>query len=170
VYRVAKKSQSLHFSCTLCIVATLTNCETSRGVFSSSLQTFLLSLKFFVTFSVFELFSKNWFGATNFRISWNCGLKFEHPVTRLFLGVQGGSTTQINRLELVFTVVLSKKFYLKNCVQGDQKQLITILFMHTLYTGSKNSPANLQCCVKKLIKVIFGLFEIFRNFPRFWVI
>jgi len=29
--------------------------------------------------------SKNWFDATNFQISLNCGLKFEHPVNRLFL-------------------------------------------------------------------------------------
>jgi len=35
--------------------------------------------------------------------------KFEKPVTRLFLGVQGGYTTQINRFEFLFLVVLSKK-------------------------------------------------------------
>jgi len=43
-----------------------------------------------------------------------------------------------------FPVVLSKKFYLKNCALGDQKQSIIIL-MHTLYTASKNGPAILQC-------------------------
>jgi len=48
-------------------------------------------------------------------------LKFEHPVTRLFFLLQGGSTTQINRLELLFSGVLSRKFYLKIWVQGDQK-------------------------------------------------
>jgi len=84
------------------------------------------------------LFRKNWFDATNF------GLKFEHSVTRLFLGVQRDWTTQINRLKLLFIVALNKKFYLKNCVQGDQKQSITIIFMHTLYTGSKNGPATLM--------------------------
>jgi len=63
--------------------------QTYSAELKSCLETFLVSCKFFVTFTVFELFSKNWF--ENFQIS--CGLKFEHSVTQLFLGIQGGSTT-----------------------------------------------------------------------------
>jgi len=59
------KFESLQFSCTSCIVATLTDCETSKDESSNSLRTFLFSLKFFLTFTVSELFSKNWFDATN---------------------------------------------------------------------------------------------------------
>jgi len=45
-------------------------------------------------------------------------LKIEHPVPWLFLG---GLTTQTKRLEPLFSVVQSQKFYLKHCVQGEQK-------------------------------------------------
>jgi len=62
---VDKKFEPLHFSCTPCIVAALTDCETFRDEFSSSLQTFF---RFFATFIVSELFRKNWFDATNFQI------------------------------------------------------------------------------------------------------
>jgi len=48
-------------------------------------------------------------------------LKFVHPVTRLFFGLQSGSTTQKNRLELLFPMVWSKKLFQKNCVQGGPK-------------------------------------------------
>jgi len=82
----------------------------------------------------------------------------------------GGWTTLMSRIERFFPVLLSKKFYLKNCVQGDQKPVNHHTFMHTLYTGSKNGPAKLRCWVKEFIKNIFDLLQIFRNFHRFWVI
>jgi len=40
-----------------------------------------------------------------------------------------------NLLELLFPMVLNKKFYLKNCVQSGQKISIIRLFMHTLYNS-----------------------------------
>jgi len=80
------------------------------------------------------------------------------------LGDRGGWTTQIKHLELFFPMMLSKKLYLKNCVQGDQKQSIIILFIHTLYTASKNGSANLRCWVKEVIRYIFGLLQFFWNF------
>jgi len=72
-----------------------------------------------------EMFRYNVANLTNFEIVctfyWKLVLKLDHPVTQLFSNVQGGSTTQINRLELLFSVEQSKKMYLKNCVQGEQK-------------------------------------------------
>lgn len=67
-------------------------------------------------------------------------------------------------------MVLSKKFYLKNNVQGNQKQWNTILFMHILYNGSKNDPAKLLCWVKELINNIFSTLQICCNFYHFRVI
>jgi len=64
-YKVTQKPEPLHFSCIPCIVAEL------RSDFSSSLQSFWLSSKFFVTLTDSELFGENRFGATNFQISEN---------------------------------------------------------------------------------------------------
>jgi len=89
---------------------------------SRSLGTFSVSFSFLVTLTVLEISAKNYFNALFIKI----GPKLAHPVSRLFSKVKGGSATQNNRTtynrnDLHFTVVLGKKFYLKNCIQGDQK-------------------------------------------------
>jgi len=74
----SQKFDSLDFSCTPCILEAKMPLKTYGVGSKSCLETFLVSFIFFVIFTVFELFRKNWFGATNFENSWNCGLKVEH--------------------------------------------------------------------------------------------
>jgi len=88
-YRVPDQSESIHFSCTPCIVEALTDCETSRNEFSSSLRTFSISFKFVVTFTVSELLSKNWFDATNFQISSNWWFEIRTPCKSIIFGSSG---------------------------------------------------------------------------------
>jgi len=69
------------------ILSTISNDGPAK--LKSWLETFLDSCNFFVTFTVFQLFSKNWFDATNVQISWNSGLKFQNPVTLLIFEILG---------------------------------------------------------------------------------
>jgi len=76
--------------------------------------------------------------------------KLDHPVSRLFLRVQGGSTTQKNRLELLFPLVSSKKIYRKNWPTGWSKQWFCTVFVHALYTSCPSGPWNLRGSVEFL--------------------